>query len=70
MRALGIRVKIFASVLMRDIGRQFFKWERSPFFGSRDMHVPCQDTEKTPSFSAVLSGQMVLLGFSDVKILW
>ena len=41
--AFNILVKILASQLIREIGLQFFKRDRSPFFGSSLTRISCQD---------------------------
>lgn len=48
------RVKVFVSVLMRNIGRQFFRELRSPFFGKRVVLVESHEGGKIPLSRASL----------------
>ncbi|KAI9260431.1 hypothetical protein EDC94DRAFT_520543 [Helicostylum pulchrum] len=36
-------VNILVSQSIKEIGRQFFKEDRSPFFGSRRIRISCQE---------------------------
>ncbi|KAI8334340.1 hypothetical protein BC941DRAFT_356858, partial [Chlamydoabsidia padenii] len=51
-RLVMILVKIFASQLIRDIGRQFFRVVSCPFFGSTRIQISCHDLGKRPSCRA------------------
>ncbi|KAI9317855.1 hypothetical protein BX666DRAFT_1856409 [Dichotomocladium elegans] len=47
-------VKIFASVLISEIGLQFFKDDRSPFLGRRETQVSSHEAGKQDSLRAAL----------------
>jgi hypothetical protein len=53
-RPLIKHVKVFASVLIKEIGLQFFKRDRSSFFGSKHIQVVSQPAGKIPSERAAL----------------
>src|SRR6478735_8639408 len=53
-RPLSNRVKTLASVLMSEIGRQFRRSERSPFFGRRERQVSNHEGGKIPRLRASL----------------
>ncbi|EIE84642.1 hypothetical protein RO3G_09352 [Rhizopus delemar RA 99-880] len=46
--------QIFAPQLIKEIGRQFFRVERYPFFGSNRTRKPCHDVGKEPVAKAGL----------------
>ncbi|KAI8050063.1 hypothetical protein BDF21DRAFT_351304 [Thamnidium elegans] len=69
-----IRVKIFASQLINEIGRQFFNSVRSPFFGSRRTRISFQDFGDTSSSNAWLYTSLIrgcrALIWNNIWIYW
>jgi hypothetical protein len=54
MRELSSLVKTFASAFIREIGRQFLRSFRSPFFGRRETEVLNHEGGETPFDNASL----------------
>ncbi|KAI9325494.1 hypothetical protein BD770DRAFT_334880 [Pilaira anomala] len=62
-----ILVKIFASQLIKEIGRQFLSKDKSPFFGSSRTRISCQDKGKIPFSASAYSCVIKSLSISTSK---